>query len=418
MDIRGAFALTGASIRTHKLRSVLAAIGVVLGIGTVIGVVTMGAGFQASILGGFTEQFSADLLAVGLENKETTNGPPTSPNVFAFTDHDLAEMAKVPQVKEVAATTPVPLATVKIGTADVRGLILQARSGPLQFGPLEKGRAATSDDEAVVANVTALHLMSVLGRSDVVGAKLTVTWPDPAGGMRSRDITVVGVEKPSSFFTQELVTAGPSFAPPTTLNGTLTHAWQTVAIRATSASAVDAVKNAVKSYLDTSSDAKDLKGDRLIFRYDTQADVVKLISSAISSFTAFIGALGAVALLVGLVGIANIMLVSVQERTREIGVMKATGATRGDVMLVFLVESCAICLVGAGIGIGLGMLMGLGLNAAIGNFSQPPVSIPFVLVPKWYAIAAGLGIVVGLVAGLYPAWRAAKTSPVQALSYE
>jgi len=418
MDLRDAFALTGASIRTHKLRSVLAAIGVVLGIGSVIGIVTMGAGFQESILGSFTEQFSADLLSVGVEQPGQERGPPTSTSVFAFTDRDLAALESLPHVKELTATTPVPQATLTLEGKDFPGVVVNARHGSSEFSSLESGRAATSEFEAVASNTTAAHLRAALNRTDVLGTTLTVTWPNPAGGVQSHDVTLVGVRKASTFFAQETLSVGGAFAPPATYNGTATHLWESVAIRADASANVGAVKAAAKDYLESQSDAKTRKGERLVFRFDTQADVIALINNAIAQFTGFIGALGAVALLVGLVGIANIMLVSVQERTREIGVMKATGATRGEILLVFLVESVAICVVGAILGIGLGMLMGLGLNAVVGAFSTPRTDVPFILVWRWYAIAVALGVLTGLVAGLYPAWRAGKVSPVEALRYE
>lgn len=418
MDVREALVLTGATIRTHKLRSVLAAIGVVLGIGSVIGVVTMGAGFQESILGTFTEQFSADLLSVGVENAQTTGGPPTSPNVFAFTDRDLAAIAAIAGVKETDATITVPQTTVATSANELPGIVVVAHHGAIQFGPLDAGRARQAEGEAVISNTTALHLMDVLGRADVLGTALSVTWPDPDGGFQSSSVTVVGVEKPNAFFTQETVAVGVQFAPLTLVDGERSHAWQSFTVRATSADELAGVKGRVQSYIDTSSDAKDRKGERLVFRYDTQEDVTALITTAVGQFTAFIGGIGAVALLVGVVGIANIMLVSVSERTREIGVMKATGARRGDIMLIFLVESAAICLVGAILGIGLGLLMGMGLNQVMASFGGTGEAPPLVLVWDWYGIAVGLGVAVGLVAGLYPAWRAARVSPVEALRYE
>lgn len=419
MDLRDAFLITGASIRTHKTRTVLAGIGVVLGIGAVIGVVTMGAGFQESILGTFTEQFAADLLSVGVESPQATNGPPTRPNVFAFTDRDLAVLAALPDVAALSASVPVPQATLRHQGEEFAGAIVYATYANVVFAPLDAGRPPQTDDEAVVSNATALHLMAVTGRSDVLGTRLDLTWPDSeGGGYRDAAVTVVGVDKPNSFFSAETVSVGRRYAPLTPVDGQMTHAWQDVTVRATSADALEGVEDRVREYLDGASDANARKGDRLVFRYDTQEEVTALISSAIGQFTGFVGAIGAVALLVGLVGIANIMLVTVQERTREIGVMKATGASRRDVMLIFLVESVAVCVVGAVLGIGLGLLMGLGLNQAIGAFSQPPMVPPLVFVWDWYAIAVFMGVLVGLVAGLYPAWRAAKVSPVEALRYE
>jgi putative ABC transport system permease protein len=416
MDLRDAFSLTGASIRTHKLRSILAAIGVVLGIGSVIGVVTMGAGFQQSITGQFTSQFSADLIAVSVTpNGTVVNGPPGEATVFAFTDRDVDAVAKLPGVKETSASRSVQGAQVRLDGRDLPGILVSAGRGTLQFSGLDAGHGRQGPDDAVVSNRTALHLMAALNRSDVLGTTLEVVYLTAQGGYAHSNVTVVGVEKPSSFGGEETMSVDGRFAQP---DASGTRAWGGLVVRAQDAAQVATAKASVKSYLDAQSDAKDRKGDRLVFRYDTQEGVIKLISSAIGGFTAFIGALGAVALLVGLVGIANIMLVSVQERTREIGVMKATGATRGEILLVFLVESVAICVVGAILGIGLGMLMGLGLDTAIGSFSTPRSVIPFVLVWSWYGIAVALGVLTGIVAGLYPAWRAGKVSPVEALRYE
>lgn len=416
MDVRDAFQLTGASIRTHKLRSVLAAIGVVLGIGSVIGVVTMGAGFQEVILGTFTSEFDADLLGVNVERQQATGGPPSGVNVDAFTDRDLDALAALPHASAVGASRNLENTEVKAGDKPLYGVVVSAARGTT-FSHFEQGRGFRGAAEAIASNATALRLMAALGTTDIVGTTLDVTYPKD-GGFATATVTLVGIEKPSSFLNAETLTVDASYAPLVPVDGQPTHVWRSVGIRATSAGDVGALKDEAKAYLEGGSDAKARKGDTLVFRYDTQESVTALISTAIGQFTAFIGGLGAVALLVGLVGIANIMLVSVSERTREIGVMKATGASRGDVMLIFLVESIAICVVGALLGIGLGMLMGMGLNALVGALSQPSMDVPFVPVYDWYAIAVFLGVLVGLVAGLYPAWRAAKVSPVEALRYE
>ena len=181
---------------------------------------------------------------------------------------------------------------------------------------------------------------------------------------------------------------------------------------------VVAGKDEARAYIEGESDARHRIGDQQEFSYQTQEDLARTISTSISQFTVFIGAIGAISLLVGLVGIANIMLVSVQERTREIGVMKAIGAKRGEIVLLFLLDAVAICIVGAALGVLLGTLMGIGLGALVTRASGGDARIPFVFLGDWYAIAILMGVGVGLVAGIYPAWRAAKVSPVEALRYE
>ena len=126
-------------------------------------------------------------------------------------------------------------------------------------------------------------------------------------------------------------------------------------------------------------------------------------------FIAFPALVG-IALVVGGMVIMNIMLMSVVERTREIGMRKAVGARRRDILMQILVESSALSFVGAAIGIGLGV----GLAMVVEAVSPMPAAVGF----HWLAIAAAMGIIVGVVAGLYPASRASRLDPVVALRAE
>jgi len=114
----------------------------------------------------------------------------------------------------------------------------------------------------------------------------------------------------------------------------------------------------------------------------------------------------------------NIMLITVKERTREIGVMKATGATQGGVLRLFLTEAVFICVIGAI----LGILAGIGLAELFNRFTvalfEMDQPIPLVFVWDWYAIAVITGMIVGILSGLYPAWQAARVNPIEALRYE
>jgi ABC-type antimicrobial peptide transport system permease subunit len=135
-----------------------------------------------------------------------------------------------------------------------------------------------------------------------------------------------------------------------------------------------------------------------------------------------LGSIGALALLVASIGIANTMVMAVYERTREIGILKSTGASPGDIRRLFVAESAFIGLVGGVAGTILGWLLGLGLNRlilAVMRWQEIPVCGTFFVVTGWLvALALAFATVVGLLSGLYPASRAARLDPIEALRYE
>jgi putative ABC transport system permease protein len=135
-----------------------------------------------------------------------------------------------------------------------------------------------------------------------------------------------------------------------------------------------------------------------------------MINSVLQTFTLVIGAIAGISLLVGGIGVMNIMLVSVTERTREIGIRKALGAKKKDIMLQFLTESLILCLIGGAIGMTLGITLGW-LAGKIINVS-PGISLQTIL------ISFGFSSAVGIFFGLYPANKAAKLDPIEALRYE
>ncbi len=135
------------------------------------------------------------------------------------------------------------------------------------------------------------------------------------------------------------------------------------------------------------------------------------MSGITGTITAVAGGMVSIALLVGGIGIMNIMLVSVTERTREIGVRKAVGAKRRDVMLQFLIEAAFLCVLGGAIGVALGFVLGAILGKALlGSMG----SVPLWALVSAFAVPAGIG----LIFGLYPAAKASKLDPIEALRYE
>ncbi|MBI3941499.1 MAG: ABC transporter permease, partial [Chloroflexi bacterium] len=146
------------------------------------------------------------------------------------------------------------------------------------------------------------------------------------------------------------------------------------------------------------------------FTIITQKDLLGAFSQVTTILTIFLGAIAAISLLVGGIGIMNIMLVSVTERTREIGLRKAIGAKRWDILVQFLIEAVTLSILGGAIGI----LMGAGISAAVNSTGQITTQVSVESV----ALAVGFSLAVGLFFGIYPAVRASGLSPIEALRYE
>ena len=150
--------------------------------------------------------------------------------------------------------------------------------------------------------------------------------------------------------------------------------------------------------------------DREVYSAQNMATMVDLLDTVINVFTAFISAVGAISLIVGGIGVMNIMMVSVTERTREIGIRKALGARTGTILLQFLTESVIICLIGGIIGMGLGF----GLSYSVSSYMGVPVKMQILTI----LIAVGFSSAIGIFFGIYPARKAAKMPPIEALRRE
>jgi putative ABC transport system permease protein len=146
------------------------------------------------------------------------------------------------------------------------------------------------------------------------------------------------------------------------------------------------------------------------FSVRNQADILNTLSEATQTFTTLLAGIAAVSLLVGGIGIMNIMLVSVTERTREIGIRKALGATRRNILMQFLVEAVVLCVAGG--------IVGIALGAGASNVLQQSFGWHTAIDPKALAVAFAFAAVVGVLFGVWPARRAAVLDPIEALRYE
>jgi putative ABC transport system permease protein len=154
-------------------------------------------------------------------------------------------------------------------------------------------------------------------------------------------------------------------------------------------------------------------GDPDDFQIVVQTEILKQVTGFLSGVTAVVGGIVAISLLVGGIGIMNIMLVSVTERTHEIGLRKAVGARRRDILLQFLIEATTLSVAGGIVGLAIGYGLGILVTAVV------PVDLPPAHVPLWAAaLAAGTSACVGIFFGLYPAARASRLDPIEALHFE
>ena len=415
MDGRESVRMAWRSIRSHRLRSTLTTLGVVIGVGAVITFVTLGASLEGAIIGEVAAEQSP-VVTVTSQPATGGGGPGFGGEQPVFTTHDVATVGRLEGVASVVPLGSVSLAGI---TYQGRSLALPSMTAttPAYFtiagqGNFTSGGPFDAGEREVVLNEQAATLFA---QNVSVGDRMTVR----TSSGDATNATVVGIlasgESASPFgqFVAPRVYGpvdpfyGTAIERPST--GERVTAYSQVLVVATGFDQVEAVADRIETAL-VDSDASTLlpASYRTIVR--TNERIVQQIREILNTFTGFITGIAVISLIVGAIGIANIMLVSVTERTREIGIMKAVGFQNRDVLQLFLVEATMLGLIGSVVGIAVGVLAGYAATEVI--------DLPFIMPWSWPVIAVGVGIVVGVVAGLYPAWNGARIDPIEALRYE
>lgn len=414
MDWLQSFRISWRAITSHRLRSFLTTLGVIIGVGAVITFVALGASLQTGIVGEIAEQQSPDMtVSAGPEGDEFGFA---GGDQFLFTEYDIEQLQALEGVAAVIPQSPRPLAGVTVG-GETRSIPMLTTTTPAFFeragmDNFTSGGTFTPGEREVVLNVMAAERFDPALTS---GDQLTLRWTDGT----TVNVTVSGVVSP------EEVQPGPTpgqaaiygpvdpFHPVTATSPTVGEDQRTyprLLVVASSFEELKEVQNRVEAYFAGMADATQLLPEDFEIHVFTLGALVEAIENVIETFTQFIAGIALIALVVGAIGIANIMLVSVTERTREIGIMKAVGAQRRDILQLFLVEAVVLGLVGAVAGTIVGLVTAYAVTSWIG--------LPFTFPIVWAGIAFVAGIMVGIIAGLYPAWNAAKTDPIDALRYE
>ena len=391
------------SIWSNKLRSLLTLLGVVIGVSSVVILIALGQGLKSDV-SGLIQGFGTNVVTIVGGKIDTKGGAGANPadfisgNVLTMQDRD--SIAKVTSVDQVA------VASLASGVVKYKGLqanptLLGATPNILQaFNLLTVGSgsmfASTSGKEIVLGYSSKATLF---GDEDAIGKTVTIS------DVPYTVVAVLNKPKGGSALGGEFdAISYIPFDEATVMNKNEVKIYRIFAKVSDSVTDIKPVKDAITSAILSNHKGVDN------FSVLTQDDILGLFSQFLTLTTAMVSGIAAISLLVGGIGIMNIMLVTVTERTREIGLRKALGATQGAILLQFLVEAVVVTLVGGMIGLGIAFAAG----KAISHYSplHPAFSLQVILV------TVGISVLIGVVFGIWPAWRASVKDPIEALRYE
>jgi len=406
-------ALRGLS--SNKLRSALTMLGIVIGVGAVITLLSVGAGVEDYIAAQFQSIGSNLLFVVPGQLDQGSMPLRGAGNRQGLTYGDAQAIADPFNAPDVVAVAP-ELSRYSVVTAGNREAMPQISGTTPDFAVVRNwstvlGEFIDADDLATQARVAALGF-SVVDRlfpddDYPIGQTIKIN------GLPFRVIGVMESKGGSGFGDQDnavfipLTTAQTRLFRDRTLSGE--YRVSVIYAAAVTEDRMQAAADQITELLRVRHNISYRDDDD--FTIINQSDIVSIFGEITSVLTIFLGSIAALSLLVGGIGIMNIMLVSVTERTREIGLRKAVGAKRRDILSQFLIEAIVISMIGGLIGLGLGAL-GANLVARLADELSANLSLQAI------GLAIGFSAVVGLFFGIYPATRAARLNPIDALRYE
>ncbi len=403
------------SIRTNMMRSLLTMLGIIIGVASVIAIVTVGNGGRDYIVG-MIRDMGSNSISISVNAATATASE-------YITDEDIKAIKELDMVKYVS---PMVMSLGSVQTQKEQGLAI-AMSGTVDFAkvmntPIAYGRFFNQDEYDAMRPVTLIDTFSsytMFGYENSVGEYIDLTLNNQT--VRLKIIGIFDFSKLMGSATSSL--AGGSGGMPGMpgmdamgaacifiLPGNLVNAmmgsqgyYEMCYIMADTDENLESAGNAALNVL--YSRHNNAGSDK--YMMVNMATLIDLLDSVIKIFTIFIAAVSAISLVVGGIGVMNMMLVSVTERTREIGIRKALGAKTSTILFQFLTESVILCVIGGTIGLILGVGGAIGVSA----YMKIPMAVKFATL----VLAIGFSSAIGIFFGIYPARRAAKMTPIDAL---
>jgi putative ABC transport system permease protein len=391
-----------AGLAANKVRSSLTMLGVLIGVAAVILLLAVGNGSSQAVKNSI-EKLGTNSLTISSGSSSSTGTATTIKPLTLDDAKALADPKQAPDVKSVAPEVTTSQTAIYNGTSHTVSQVVGTYPAYFEASnsKVVKGDYFSNDDVlnsrkvAVIGSTTATD---VFGTTDPVGKTMVL------GGTPFTIVGELATKGGSGFQDPDDVVIAPL---PTVQNafsgfGSLNQ----ILVEAVSAGATTPAQSEITTALMGQHGITD--ANALDFRVSSQTSLLTTQASTTSTFTVLLGAVAAISLLVGGIGITNIMLVTVTERTREIGIRKAIGAPKGVILGQFLTESTLLSLIGGGLGVAVGVL---GSRFSI-------VGIKPVIIPASVYGALAIAVAIGLFFGSYPANRAASLRPIEALRHE
>ena len=399
-------------LRVNKSRSALTILGIVIGITSIILIMSLGKGAQELILNQVRGLGSATII---IEPGREPQGPSDFGSLFtdSLKDREVEALSKQSNVPGVEGLSPMVVLSTSVTFENEAHTFMILGAAPLITDIVdvypETGQFFTDEQVQQLSSVAVIGSEvkeKLFGQADALNENIKI---------KSKTFKVIGIS-PKKGQVGMLDVDNSIIVPYTTALKYLSgmNYYHEILVKAKSEQIVPQTVEDIKATLRELHDITDPAKDD--FQVATQEDIAERVGTVTSVLTIFLAAIAAISLVVGGIGIMNIMLVSVTERTREIGLRKALGATTKNILTQFLLESVILTCLGGIVGIILGIffsfISALILSRMVGSGWQFAVSVKAIL------LGLGVSAFVGLVFGLYPASQASKKSPIEALRYE